>query len=55
MDIGIEQPAIIVEPIEAPFRKDAPAPGRDAPPEPTREPGPEPGVAAARCLPAALS
>lgn len=32
MDIGTEQPAITVEPIEDPFRKDTPAPEPDRTP-----------------------
>lgn len=34
MDIGTEKPAIVVEPLEDPFRRDAPAPPDPAPAEP---------------------
>jgi hypothetical protein len=41
MDIGTEKPAIIVEPIEDPFRPDLPQPDRETAPGPAPEREPE--------------
>jgi hypothetical protein len=39
MEIGKEEPAIIVEPVKDPFRKETPAPAREKPePVPVKQP-----------------